>query len=146
MKFLRRNQAEEPVFQLAPMIDVIFLLLIFFVTTSLLGEIEAQIQVSLPVAKNVEAPGSPPRQLVVNVKLDDTMWINNREVKTLDELQAILHSVVEADPGVAVIIRGDTASTHGRVIHIMDRARAEGIRDIRFPVLKEEPPGGEAAP
>jgi len=146
MKFLRANQVEEPVLQLAPMIDIIFLLLIFFVTTSLLGEIEAQVQISLPVAENVSAPTTPPRQLVVNVKADDSMWISNRQVKTLDELQKILHTASQADASVALIIRADKAATHGRVIRIMDRARAEGIRDIDFPVLKEEPAGGQAQP
>ena len=79
MKF-RVPQSALPGFQITPMLDVVFLLLCFFVATSVYSQWENEISVRLPSAVSGETPDRLPGEIVVNVDAAGAIRVNGREL------------------------------------------------------------------
>jgi biopolymer transport protein ExbD len=139
MKFTNNIDTEEPTFHLAPMIDVVFLLLIFFVTTSLLGELEAEVNLQLPSAETAQAPDRKPGEIIINVNTKGEIMVSGR-IRTIEELETLLSREIKDRKGLSVIYRGDKGSQHGRLVEVMDVCRKLDIRGFKIPVLKKESP------
>jgi biopolymer transport protein ExbD len=126
----RQRRIEEPEISLTPLIDVVFLLLIFFmVSTTFIKDTE--IRIDLP-----EATASPQEQerSTVNVVIDlegryfvDGRLLVNRQVGTLREA---LEQAVGDRQGVTVLISADAQTAHQAVITAMDAARQAGILHV----------------
>ncbi|MBE7558022.1 biopolymer transporter ExbD [bacterium] len=139
MKFVKLRPDEEPVLQIAPMIDIIFLLVIFFVTTSLLGEIEAEIDLTLPSASKTDLPQRAPGEIIINIKADNSIWVGGRE-RTVAEVEALVKELAAASERPSVIVRADKDSAHGAFVSVVDACRSAGVRYYKIPVLKREEP------
>lgn len=136
MSFARpRQPTRRAAVPLAPMLDVLFLLLIFFVTTSSFRAEEQQIDVQLPSAEAAETAEPRSTEVVVNVKNDGTIMVGN-EAYEPDALRSMLSELVEAFPEERVIIRGDKNVKYERIVDVMDTARAAGVRNIYFATVK----------
>lgn len=120
---------------LAPMIDILFLLLIFFVTTSSFRAAEQQIDVNLPAAEASDPAEARPSEVVVNVRGDGTILIGPAEYE-LDTLRQTLASLVADYPDEHLIIRGDRQTAYERIIQVMDAARSAGVRHIYFATVR----------
>ena len=68
MKFKKRSQPKATTFALTSMLDVIFLLLCFFVTVSVFSQWESEISIKLPNAKTAETPERLPGEIIVNLR------------------------------------------------------------------------------
>ena len=75
MNFRKRVAAELPQFQVTPMIDVVFLLLCFFITTAVFSQWENEVDIVLPTAQSGKLPDRLPGEVVVNVSRDGTVTI-----------------------------------------------------------------------
>ncbi len=137
MKFAKWKQEEEPIFQIAPMIDIVFLLVIFFVTTSLLGEIEAEIDLTLPSASQIDQPARAPGEIIINIKADNTLWVSGRQ-RSAREIEGLLKELAPGHPDISVIIRADKNSAHGAFVEVVDACRKAGVRHYKIPVLQKE--------
>ncbi len=132
---------------LAPMLDILFLLLVFFVTTSTFQAEERQMDVMLPTAETAPRADASPTQIVINV-LDDGSIQVGPSTYTIDALGRLLGQLVDDFPNEQVVIRGDQDVKYQRIIRVMDTARAAGIRSIYFATVKSasqvtgEPVGG----
>ena len=73
MNFRKKRGATEPGFQIAPMIDVVFLLLCFFVTSQVFSQWETEIDIKLPTAESGNTPQRLPGEIIINVRADGTM-------------------------------------------------------------------------
>lgn len=136
MSFAQSRRATTRGFvPLAAMIDVMFLLLIFFTTTSTFRAREQQIDVKLPVAEHTQAQKPTRTEVVVNVREDGTIVIGD-QVYQLGRLQTMLTELVKLYPRERLIIRGDQTVRYGRIIAVMDAARSAGVGDIRFATVK----------
>jgi len=122
----------EPVgFQMTPMIDVVFLLLCFFVASQVFSQWEAEIDITLPTARTSEVPQRLPGEIIVNIiKSGDTI-VNGR---TLDEpaLAGMLKRLSELFPGQPVLLRADKATAYEHVIRVLDLCRQADIWNISF--------------
>ncbi|MBI1373574.1 MAG: hypothetical protein GC159_12670 [Phycisphaera sp.] len=121
---------------LAPMLDVLFLLLIFFVTTSSFRDEEQQVDIQLPSTQS-GAPAEARRyEVIVNILQDGSMTIANVPVKRADLFGKL--KVLSKDwPGMHVIIRGDKDVKFDSIIAAMDTARAAGVKHIFFATVKQ---------
>lgn len=128
---------------LAPMLDVLFLLLIFFATSSTFHAAEQQIDVNLPVAESAKAVDPVRTEVLINVRLDGAIVMGGREV-TADEVGDILGQLVADFPNERVIVRGDREVPFGKVMAVMDTARAVGIRQVFFATIR--PAAGSGGP
>jgi biopolymer transport protein ExbD len=116
---------------LAPMLDILFLLLIFFVTTSTFRAEERLIDVNLPIAQTAAAMEPLKTEVLVNVRDDATLVVGGRTV-SIDELRMILGELTRDFPNERVIIVGDKLVNYGRIVEVMDAARAAKVREIHF--------------
>ena len=118
-------------FQLAPMIDVVFLLLCFFVTSQIFAQWETEIDITLPTAETGRAPERLPGEIIINIRPDGGIVVNARPL-TPDDLAAMLQRVSGLFPGQPVAIRADRATPYEHVIHVLDLCRQADIWNISF--------------
>ncbi|MHB1157273.1 MAG: ExbD/TolR family protein [Phycisphaerales bacterium] len=136
MSFAQSRRATTRGFvPLTAMIDVMFLLLIFFTTTSTFRAREQQIDVRLPVAQHARAAEATRTEVVVNVRSDGVIVVADKAYQ-LKQLRAMLVELVKMYPDERLIIRGDQTTQYGRIIAVMDAARSAGVGDIRFATVK----------
>lgn len=131
MNFRQTARAEQPGFQMTPMIDVVFLLLCFFVTSQLFAQWEAEIDIALPTAQTGELPQRLPGELIINITEDGRTVINSRELARPD-LGEMLAELAEMFPGQPVIVRADRATPYERIIEVLDLCRRADIWNISF--------------
>ncbi len=132
---LRRNKPEV---QMSPLIDVIFLLLIFYAVTTQFVTDE-RLKLKLPEAKTAETAGVSREERPPEVKIaaDGTVWIDDRIVPE-SELENRMRQLVERAPDKAVILKGDRAADYGVVVHVLDVARSVGANMIQMSADKPE--------
>ena len=138
MKFGRRAQEESESIPLAPLIDIVFLTLVFFMTTAVYSTLESEVDIQLPTASSAKDSARARGEIYINIRDDGQIVLSNREV-TLPELQSTLKRVAELYPGGAVIIRGDRNTPYGRVIAVLDCCKNADIPNVSFSALREEP-------
>ena len=86
MNFTAKRKPKAPTVALTSMLDVIFLLLCFFVTASVYSQWESEISIQLPNARTGEDPDRLPGEIIANIAKDGTVRVNGAEL-TLDDLQ-----------------------------------------------------------
>lgn len=126
MKFKTRNRSKAPALALTSMLDVIFLLLCFFVTVSVFSQWESEISIKLPNAKTADAPERMPGEIIINLAIDGTISVNSATM-TLEDLGARLAKVAKFYPGQPVIIRADKAVRYEKLVELIDTCRASDI-------------------
>lgn len=135
---LRLNRKEEPDLNLTPLIDVVFLLLIFFMVSTTFDR-EAELKIQLPEAAGEERE-QPSDPVEITIDAEGRYFVNRQEVLNtkLETLkQAIAKSVADRrDP--PLIISADARTPHQAVIRAMDATRQLGIVHITF--ATKQPP------
>ena len=116
---LRTESLEEPQLNLTPMIDIVFLLIIFFMVGTRFSEIEQQFDVELPTASPVEPMSRQPDAIVVTVTRSGQVSIQE-ELITLEQLEDRLQSARKAWAEQAVLIRGDGEGVYQGIIDVMN--------------------------
>ncbi len=138
MKFVRRTLGkEEPEFQMAPMIDIIFLLLIFFMVISTFQQLEEVGAVNLPVADESQTKKSSYGEVVINV-LEDGTIVLNQGVYTLDQLYSVLSEQTASFEKAKITIRGDENVPHSWIMGVMRVCAASNLWDVSFATFQEE--------
>ena len=113
--------------EITPLIDVVFLLLIFFTITTTFVTTPG-IRVKLPKASASEAQNEE-RDATVVLTRDDQIIFNHRSVD-LKELGNGLQELSTKDPETLVIVQADEAVPHGRVVEVMDLAKGAGLHRL----------------
>ncbi len=110
---------------LTPLIDMIFILLIFFMVTASFVK-ESGIEVERPVANTSESRNP---SVIVSVDSNNTIWLDN---KTIDirSVHAWLANFIRESPEVSVVITADIMSRSGIVIQVLDACREAGIKNV----------------
>ena len=118
---LRASSTEDPEINMTSLIDVVFLLLIFFMVSTTF-EHQAVLKVDLPEAKNVSAPEDQPNSFELVIDPDGQLYLNDRQL--VDGKRATLVAAfIEAagdDRGIPVILRADAETPHHFVVTAMD--------------------------
>jgi biopolymer transport protein ExbD len=137
MNFRRRHTSQNPGFQIAPMIDVIFLLLCFFVASQIFSQWETEINIKLPTASTGEIPDRLPGEIIINILADGTIVVN-RQVLEQAALVSLLDRIASLFPGQAILLRADAATPYEHVIRILDMCRQADIWNISFATAAQE--------
>ena len=137
MSLLARSGQALPEFQFTAMIDVVFLLLCFFVTTSVFSQWEMEVDVVLPSAQSSQMPDRLPGEVIVNLSKDGAITINQRRY-TAEELRDRLSRLAKLFPGQPVIIRADKESLTEQLIGVVDVCRTADIWNISFATAANE--------
>jgi biopolymer transport protein ExbD len=131
VNFRGKSKPVNAEFQLAPMIDIMFLLLCFFIASQIYAQWESEIDIKLPTAQTGEIPDRLPSEIIVNVRADGTTIVNQRQLER-DGLESLLTDIVNLYPGQPVLIRADKATAYEHVIGVLDLCRQADIWNISF--------------
>lgn len=134
MRFARKRSSKAPQVAMTSMLDVIFLLLCFFVTVSVFSQWETEISIKLPVAGSADPLDRLPGEIIINLDRNETIKVNGR-VLTLAELNARLSRLSEYYPGQAVIIRADKDVKYDMLINLVDACRKANIWNFSLATL-----------
>ena len=136
MTFSTETHSKAPVLSLTSMLDVIFLLLCFFVTVSVFSQWESEISIQLPNAKTADEPDRLPGEIILNVSASGVVSVNG-ETLSLEVIESRLKRLSEFYPGQAVIIRADKAVTYDSLVKVIDACRAGGIWNFSLATEEE---------
>ncbi len=136
---LRLSRREDPEIGLTPLIDVVFLLLIFFMVSTTFTR-ESEITINLPEAAASETESERVMiDLVVDVQ--GRYYVNNRLLVNtqIDTLRNALRQAIEGRENAVLLISADAQTPHQAVITAMDAARQSGI--VQVSLATREPEG-----
>ena len=139
MKFKQINSEEEIGFQVASMIDIVFLLLIFFIVASQLQDLELEKQVSLPIADSAQTKKSDGvQEILINVLSNGTVKVSG-SVLPMEKLAEELRKVAESSDKdeKKIFIRGDKNAHYGRIMRIMRSCAEAGLWNVSFAAFQE---------
>lgn len=117
---------------MSPMIDLVFLLLIFFMTSSTIITYLKDKSVSLPVAADARVPKLITPRVVVNVYPDGSLADERGRAMNEATLRAYLQDAAVNEPDVRLLVRPDRSVAHASVQQLLREARKAGIYDIIF--------------
>lgn len=136
---LRRQLGNEPEVNLTSLIDVVLLLLVFFmVSTSFVRQ--AQLKVRLPEASSAVEPAQMMPLLEIIITVDGDFWVNDRQLINNDPktLRIALADVAGEDRDLPVTIRADARSTHQDVVTAMDVVARLGFSQVNIATSNEQ--------
>ena len=120
------NEDEESSVDITPMLDVVFIMLIFFIVTATFVK-ESGIDVDKPSAAT--AIVQEKASILVAIDADNQVWINRRQVD-LRSVRSIIERLHAENPKGTVVIQADKESINDTLIQVMDAARRAGVYDI----------------
>ena len=124
-------------FQIAPMVDVLLVLLCFFILTWNFARKEMELSVKVPTAEHGEEPVLDVNQTVLNLKADGSLVMNTKPI-TYEKLGDRMAELARINPDYAIILRGDEEVPYKYVAKVLDVCRGSGIWNVAFPVTKPE--------
>ncbi len=131
MNFRRKGSSESQGFQMTPMIDIMFLLLCFFVASQIYAQWESEIDITLPTSTTGDMPDRLPAEIIVNVSEAGAMTVNQRAFSD-PELGTLLQRIAKHYPGQPVLIRADRRTAYEHVVGVLDLCREADIWNISF--------------
>jgi biopolymer transport protein ExbD len=132
-----RQRREHPDLEITPLIDIVFLLLIFFLVTTSFSQAsggerdESEIPVQLPEAATGEG-GSTSDRMVLYVQEDGSVELRGDVELRGSDLSEKLADLHERHPEMRMLLKGDEQSSHGRLIDVLDQLRASGFRNVNL--------------
>ena len=131
---LRTSASEElPSINLTPMIDVVFLLIIFFMVGTQFNEQERQIEVSIPNAGELNTMLAPPPRREIAVTAEGAILLDQQQF-SVDELTARLKSMRLQFPDLRVVVRADGRAEHQAVAAVYGAVSRAGVADMSIAV------------
>jgi len=124
----RRSRRETADINVTSLVDVIFNLLIFFVLSTTFNESGSGVVVELPAAKAADTDTGP-SDLVVALTTDGLTIVQGKSLGP-DSLAELFASFKQDAPGGVVVVQADAEVPHGRVVSVIDAAKAKGIARV----------------
>jgi biopolymer transport protein ExbD len=129
----------EPEFQIAPMIDVLLVLLVFFVMITSAEVLKVDKNIKLPVSPNAKTrePEMAKHEMAINVRFDPAsnkgiLVLDDRTYNNWPDVVPILQESRKRDERLRIVVRGDAAVPAGEIQRIMNLIGEAGIADIAF--------------
>lgn len=143
-KLVRKPDVEpDPEFQIAPMIDILLVLLVFFMSISSTEVLQSNKEVNLPVAKDAKEAKENPGQVIINVTY---VPINNSTAIEVDQrvypvpadLVNMLREKVQQNPLVRVLIRADREVRYDYLRKLLEAVGQAGVGNVTFSVVDKD--------
>ncbi|MEI6494224.1 MAG: biopolymer transporter ExbD [Verrucomicrobiota bacterium] len=133
----------DPEFQIAPMIDILLVLLVFFMSISTTEVLQKSENVVLPVAKEAKDAKPNPSQVIINVTFNQVnnatgFEVDQRKFQSPAELVDLLKKKVAADPLVRVLIRADKEVKYEYMRQLLEAVGTSGVGNVTFSVVDKE--------
>jgi biopolymer transport protein ExbD len=135
MRIRETGEAEEQA-NLMPLIDVVFLLLIFFLVATTVAQEELNRDVMLPNSSAAQPVSAPPPQLFINILEDGTITVGS-ETYTLQTVRTVIDRVARNNPDRDVVIRADAETKHKYPAGVLNMCREAGMNEAKIAYLLE---------
>jgi biopolymer transport protein ExbD len=148
----RMPPEEDPEFQIAPMIDILLVLLVFFMSISSTEVLQTNKSVTLPVAKDAKPADKETKgQTIVNVlwgtiNQSGSVDIDDNKYEQPEMIIPYLEKKVKANEKMRILIRADKAVKYEYLRAVMVAAARAGVGNVTFSVVDKEMGGGTAVP
>jgi len=139
MNFRKRTTPLLLGFQIAPMVDVLLVLLVFFIVTWHIALSENELDVKVPSATNAKEQQPYLNQVVLNIRKDGTVVLNKVPMSP-EELKLKLSKLADLYPDQAVIVRGDEQLPYKDMIAVLDICKSANIWNLIFATAQQQPP------
>jgi biopolymer transport protein ExbD len=136
MKFQTR-QLEPAAMQLAPMIDIVFLLLIFFIVTWQFSRSETEMKISVPSSQEGADPKRVLGEIIVNVRVTGEVVVEG-QVMSQAQLQQKLSAIARQHQNQPVRLRGDAKAEYQMMVEVIDTCQKAGIWNISFATQRKK--------
>jgi len=117
---------------ISPLIDVVFILLIFFIVTTVFIE-ETGVDVNKPRAASAESLEK--QAILLAVTANGQVYQGGRGVG-VDGVRSVVEAMLERDAATPVIIQGDAAANHGTIVKVIDAAKLAGAKSVSLATTK----------
>ena len=133
---LAKKQEDEIGFQLAPMIDMTFLLLIFFMVTTKISKEQMKVEIKLPTASNATIPSDLSNRDIISIDGDGNYYIGQKETDK-KELAAYLKERFKITPPLRLYVRADRNTPGRQIKELMRIASEAGAVNVIFGTYQE---------
>lgn len=123
-----RAAAAEPSIELTPIIDMVFLLLIFFLVATTFQQAEREMQIVLPETEHGGPISLALRDLVINVAADGSVVVGGRAVD-LPTLDRIVQDALQVSSDQKVTVRGDASASYEAIVRVLDVCKGAGVQE-----------------
>ena len=132
MNFKKNINENQSGFQLAPMVDVMFLLLIFLMVSSIYYPLEKTLEVKVPKAESGTDVDRANVELIINIDKTGSYFVNNIKMD-IDGVREVLTDIVKKfNQAQPIIIRCDKETAHKFFVKVFDVCQSLGIDDVRI--------------
>ena len=129
MRFYTKRR-KMPSITVVSLIDILAILLIFFIVTTTFKERLPQLQINLPESKAAATAVSEPKKaILLQIKGQDQISFDNKSV-TAAGLPAAIHEAQRVNPGCTITMQADKEAPFGTVITVLDALQESGIKNI----------------
>ena len=126
-------EEEENEINLTPMLDVVFIMLIFFIVTASFIK-EAGIDVDRPDAPSADSQDDA--AILIAISANDEIWIDRRETEP-NAVRGMIERLHAENPKGSIVIQADEESTHEMLVVVMEAAKQAGVTNVAIAALKD---------
>jgi len=142
-KVRKPDHEPDPEFQIAPMIDILLVLLVFFMSISSTEVLQSNKEIHLPIAKEAKEAKDNPGHVIINVTytpMNDMTGVelDQKDYASPTDLVPLLQNKVAANPMVRVLIRADREVKYDFVRQVLQAVGQSGIGNVTFSVVDKE--------
>jgi biopolymer transport protein ExbD len=132
-KISQQGIEEETAIDITPLIDIVFIMLIFFIVTATFVK-EPGTSVNKPIAATADS--KPRANILIAIDSADSVWVDRRRVDPR-AVKPSIERLLSENPNGSVIIQADNKSTNEALVLVMDAAREAGVQSIAISALEE---------
>lgn len=122
------QEADGLSIEMTPMIDMVFLLLIFFLVATTFHQTEREMKIALPFAASAAPISSMLQEMVVNVDENGAILLGGRQL-TAAALEQRVVQAVAANPEQKVTVRGDRVTAYANIVTVLDICKRAGVQE-----------------
>lgn len=137
MNFRKNRRSRAAVLQMTSLMDVVFLLLCFFMTANEFARWETEVGITLPTAKSATIPGRMPGEIILNLNAQGEVTVNGVKL-SLAEVTERMRRIAENFPGQPVVIRADKSSSYETLMALIDACRTANVWNFSLATKDEK--------
>lgn len=116
---------------MTPMIDMVFLLLVFFMTVSTLAQADKRVKLDLPESASSEVPDNPGNRGTISLDADGQIFLSSQP-KTLKQMQASIKEALAANPDLRIHLRADQATPYEAIKKVLRACAEAGAYEVIY--------------
>jgi biopolymer transport protein ExbD len=113
---------------LTPVIDMVFLLLIFFLVATTFQQTEREMKIALPMASAAAPISASLREFIINVDAEGGIFVAGRRIEP-EALRSMINDAVKANPQQKVTVRGDRRASYESIVRVLDICKSSGVQE-----------------